>query len=232
MPEYPDTIDQTEYDQYTAAWATLLTSGSAEDLAQAFGLPGVGRITFLTFSLDQLLALVSAAEVRHIKARLLLLPDTLGVPRFGAALFATDADDTRLTDYYIPTPTAATSTQTVEPATGPSTSIPREETLDWLTSWLTATALATAQFTTPYGPLQGSNFQVSTFQDPLAAAPPYADQSLFFNLGLHASGPGLAQTLAPVVYISALTSRTQGTIEGIPIRGGFYDMSMPAPPAP
>ena len=232
MPEYPDTIDQADYTQYTAAWATLLTSGSAEELAQAFELPGVGRITFLTFSLDQLLVLVSVAEVSHIKARLLLMPDALGVPRFGAALFATDADGGRLSDYYIPTPAAATATQTVEPAAGPSTSIPREQTLDWLTSWLTTTALTTTQFTTPYGPLQGSNFAVATFQDPLAAAPPYADQSLFFNLGLHTAGPGLAQTLAPVVYISALTSRTQGTIEGIPIGGGFYDMAVPSPPSP
>jgi len=229
MPASSDSISQQQYDQYTADWAALIHNGNDDALEQAFRVPRVGRITFLTFSIDQILALVSAAEVSHIKARFLLLPEAAGVARFSATLFATDATGERLSEYYIPTSAAATTTQPVKPSPGPSTRIPQAVALSWLTDWVAASLLTTALFTTPSGPLQGCSFEVSTFQDPLAAALPYAGQSLFFNLGLGTTESELAPEL--VVYINALGSRTQGSIRGLPTDDSFYDSSSRCPPS-
>ncbi len=226
MSEYPDFITPEQYDQYTAAWAALIDSGDATALEQAFEAPGGARLNFLNFSLDQIVALVTAPGVRSIKARFLLMPSPASGSRFSVALFAADtpAKDTSepLTPYYIPTPAPATTTQTVEPAPGPSTQLPRAEAVRWLSDWANTTPqdFTTDIFTTDSGPLQGGNFEVSTFQDPLAAAPPYADKTLFLNLGLIQDPEPTADL---VVYIGALGSRTQGSIEGLPTGDDYYD---------
>jgi len=231
MPTYPDTIDQNQYDQYTAAWAALIASGNNDTLQQAFQAPDGARLNFLNFSLDQVVALVTAPGVLSIKARFLLVPDAAGVPRFSLTLFATDTpaknDEESLSAYYIPTSAVATTTQVVEPAPGPDTKISRPEAVAWLTAWATTEDFTTDIFTTDSGPLKGGNFEVSTFQDPLAAAPPYANKSLFLNLGLLADPE---PTAALVVYIAPLGSRVQGSVEGLPTADSYYDNASYCPP--
>jgi hypothetical protein len=228
MPEYPDSITKEQYDQYIADWATLISSGNNDLLQQAFEAPNGARLNFLNFSLDQIVALVTTPGVRSIKARFLLMPDAAGVPRFSLALFADDTpakdDSHRLSPYYIPTPAVATTAQTVESALGPNTSISYDEALGWLTEWVNADPFDTDIFTTDSGPLKGFNFEVSTFQDPLAAAPPYAEKSLFLNLGLI---PDPEPTAALFVYIAPLGSRS---VAGLPIDGTYYDMGNACPP--
>lgn len=233
MPEYPDTITQAQYDEYTANWAALIESGNNDALRQAFQAPNGARFTFLNFSLDQVVALVTAPRVLSIKARFLLMPDSAGTPRFSAALFAADtpAKDTSepLTPYYIPTPAPATTTQPVEPAPGPSTQLPQTEAVRWLSDWANTKpeAFTTDIFATDSGPLHGCNFEVSTFQDPLAAAWPYADKTLFLNLGLiHDPEP----TSDLVVYIGALGSRAQGSVEGLPTDDEYFNGGKACPP--
>jgi hypothetical protein len=231
MPENPAYITPTQYKQYAAAWKELIGGGNTDLLQQAFEAPNGARLNFLNFSLDQIVALVTTPDVRSIKARFLLMPDTAGVPRASLTLFAADTpakDDAKsLSEYYIPTSAAATTTQTVEPAPGPDTSIPYARGVSWLTDWADTKDFTTEIFNTDVGPLQGLNFEVSTFQDPLAAAPPYADKSLFINLGLI---PDPEPTAALVVYIAALGSRTQGSVEGLPSDRTYYDKGDYCPP--
>lgn len=227
MPEYPDFITEQQYIDYQQAWVNLIKQGDADPtkLQAAFELPGVERITFLTFSLDQIAALVTTPGVQSIKARFLLLPDG----RFSLTLFASDEmpDNVAkcLSKYYIPTPAAATTAPEVEPSEGPDTRVPAAEAKQWLDAWV-QNELTTGPFDTDSGPLEGCNFTVSTFQDPLAAAWPYADKTLFVNLGL-IPDPELTSVLA--VYIAPLSSRRQGSTEGLP-DGGYYDGGSLCPP--
>jgi hypothetical protein len=229
MPEYPDTITPAQYDQYTSDWAALIETGNDDALRPAFQAPNGERFTFLTFSLDQVVALVTAPGARSIKARFLLMPDTMGTPRFSLALFASDEApdniDTCLSAYYIPTPAQATSTQHVERSAGPDTSVPADEAKQRLNAWV-QNELTTELFNTDSGPLKGGNFTVSTFQDPLAAAWPYADKTLFVNLGL-IYDPELTSDL--VVYIAPLSSRQQGSTAGLP-DDGYYNTMQHCPP--
>lgn len=231
MLENPDFITPDQYKQYAAAWEELIASRNNDLLQQAFQAPNGARLNFLNFSLDQIVALVTASGVRSIKARFLLMPDAAGVSRASLTLFASDTpakDDTKsLSEYYIPTSAAAATTQTVEPAPGPGTSIPYEEALRWLADWVKTDEFNTEIFNTDVGPLKGLNFEVSTFQDPLAAASPYEDKSLFLNLGLIQDPE---PTAALVVYIAALGSRTQGSLEGLPSDGAYYDNGTYCPP--
>jgi hypothetical protein len=231
MLENPDFITLDQYKQYTAAWEELIASRNNELLQQAFQAPTGARLNFLNFSLDQIVALVTMPGVHSIKARFILMPDAAGVSRASLTLFASDTpakDDAKsLSEYYITTSAAATTTQTVEPAPGPDTKIPYEEAMRWLADWVRTNDFNTEIFTTDSGPLKGFNFEVSTFQDPLAAAPPYEDKSLFLNLGLIQDPE---PTAALVVYIAPLNSRTQGSIEGLPTDGDYYDQGDMCPP--
>lgn len=226
MPEYPDFITERQYLDYQQAWVNLIKEGDPTKLQTAFALPGVERITFLTFSLDQIATLVTTPGAQSIKARFLLMPDG----RFSLTLFASDGvadtNDKCLSKYYIPTPAAATTAPQVEPSSGPDTSITVNEATQWLNAWV-QNELTTELFNTDSGPLQGCNFTVSTFQDPLAAAWPYADKTLFLNLGL-LPDPELTSVL--VVYIAPLSSRQQGTTAGLPDAGGYYDQGGLCPP--
>ena len=226
MPEYPDFITERQYLDYQQRWVNLIKEGDPTKLQAAFALPGVERITFLTFSLDQIAALVTTPGAQSIKARFLLMPDG----RFSLTLFASDGvadtNDKCLSKYYIPTPAAATTAPQVEPSAGPDTHILRSEAVTRLTAWL-ADELTAEIFTTDFGPLTGCNFTVSAFQDPLAAAWPYADKSLFLNLG---AVPDPEPTSSLFVYIAPLSSRRQGSTEGLPDDGGYYNDAKLCPP--
>jgi hypothetical protein len=226
MPEYPDFITEQQYFDYQQAWVNLIKQGDDTKLQTAFALPGVERITFLTFSLDQIATLVTTPGAQSIKARFLLLPDG----RFSLTLFASDSGPDNvaksLSPYYIPTPAAATTAPQVEPSEGPDTHISQSEAVTRLTAWLTD-ELTAETFNTDFGPLQGFNFTVSTFQDPLAAAWPYADKSLFLNLGVI---PDPEPTSSLVVYIAPLSSRRQGSVQGLPDGDGYYNGGGLCPP--
>ncbi len=224
-----ESISPEQYETYSVAWRELIHSANDDELAQAFQTPASERSNFLTFSIDQIRALVSAVGAALIKARFLLMPDATGQARFSVTLFAVDAKGDPLSAYYIPTQLAATTAQAVESSDEPSTQITPAEALHWLTDWVEADALATAMFTTSHGPLHGYNFEVSTFKDPLAEAHPYDEKNLFLNCGLRTETEITLITL--VVYISQIGSRVQGSLAGIPGDGPFYDTGLPCPPA-
>ncbi len=232
MPD-ASTITKAQYDQYTSDWAALIESGNNDLLRQAFQAPNGARFTFLNFSLDQVVALVAAPGVLSIKARFLLMPEGASGSRFSVALFAADTPakntDEPLTPYYIPTSAPATTTQTVDPSSGPDTKIPQPEAVGRLTDWANTqpSNFTTDIFTTDSGPLRGCNFEVSTLQDPLAAAPPYGTKSLFLNLGL-IQDPEPTSDL--VVYIGELGSRVQGSVKGLPTDDVYYNHSALCPP--
>lgn len=235
MPENQaaDSISQVQYDQYTTDWAKLVADGEA--LAQAFQASGVERINFLTFSIDQISSLVNAPGVALIKARFLYVTDEAASPYFSTTLFALDADGKRLSDYYIPSLPGllpAAPAQPAGPAAGPDTRIARELALEWLTAWVNEEELVPSLFRTLNAPLKGYNFEVSTFEAPLAAAQPYAGKGLFLNLGLHQDpdSPEPHRMLDLVVYINRLDSRTQGTLAGLPNDESYYNSGMPCPP--
>lgn len=228
------TISPEQYQDYTAAWTELVAAANPDALTQAFELPGVARLNFLTFSIDQLLALVSAAGAHSIKARFLLMPAAPDQSRFTTTLFAVDVDNKCVSDYYVPTQApavAAAAGQAVAP--GESPKLPREEAVRWLTDWVKAPALLPAFFTTSHGPMHGYNFELGTFTDPLAAAQPYEGKVLFLNLGLEALSDAAvtAQVCNLVVYINLLDGRQQGSVEGLPADESFYDHGSVCPPA-
>jgi len=235
MPENQaaDSISQEDYDTYTANWLTLVNDPDPTALPKAFQIPEVSRINFLNFTLDQVTALV-APDVVTIKARFLAIADGANVLRFSTALFGLDADNKRLTDYYVPLPPQAGG-PTTEPAssgTGPNPHISRKDALEWLTAWVDANALTASLFSTPNGPLRGYNFGVGTLKDPLAAAQPTDGKGLFLNLGLHhdPTSPQIPQTLDLVLYINMLGSRTQGTLAGAPDDESYYNGGHGCPP--
>lgn len=231
----PGNISPEQYQEYADAWIKLVDSGNQDALTQAFQLPEVARLNFLTFSIDQVVALVSAADAHTIKARFLLIPDeATGRSRFSATLFATDADNKTVTDYYLPTqaPTPPATTGQVA-TTNESTKLPREEAVRWLTDWVDARALLPAFFASSHGPMHGYNYELSTFTDPLAAAAPYDGKVLFLNLGLEPllDGQAATQLCNLVVYINLSASRTQGSVAGLPADESFYDKGDVCPPA-
>lgn len=235
MPDIGDSgsISPEQYQDYADAWTALIASGNQDALTQAFQLPEVARLNFLTFSIDQVSKLVSAAGAHTIKARFLLLPSAADQPRFSATLFATDADNKCVSDYYVPTQALAAADTGVATALAESTKLSREIAVRWLTEWVNTPALLPACFITGHGPMHGYNFELSTFADPLAAAQPYEGKSLFLNLGLEAlpDEPVADQVCNLVVYINLLNGRKQGSVAGLPNDDSFYNHGSACPPA-
>lgn len=229
-----DSIDQNQYDTYTAAWLTLATDPTA--LPPAFQVPEVDCINFLNFTIDQVTAL-TAPGVTLIKARFLAIADDQNILRFSTALFGLDADSKRLTEYYVPMPPlgGAPTTQPTGSGVGTNPHITRKEALEWLTAWDNTSPITPALFKVfSNTTLRGYNFEVGALKDPLAAAQPTDGKGLFLNLGLHHDpySPDLAYILDLVFYINMLGSRAQGTLAGLPDDESFYNSGQPCPPKP
>ena len=140
--------------------------------------------------------------------------------RFGIALYATDALGGRISTYFLndPEPAPATVTAPTEHKTleeiksghetatygvaatddgaDASGQVPFNLVKKWINNWQSAPQLSTAMFQTHYGPLQGYNFQLSDFVDPLFQAKTFVQNTLRVIFDLKAYYPAYPERQA------------------------------------
>lgn len=198
-------LTQAEFEHRAASWADLLQRASLAELQHLFEPDGQPRQTYVSFDLaTTITSLLSTVGIAGVSLRFVLHHphhhhEPAGGhkhPRFGIVLYATDALNGRISTYYLndpePTPAAApTEDKTFEGngpdaetgtysavETGAAGQIPFNLVKKWIDNWKNAPQLSAAMFQTYYGPLQGYDFKLSDFIDPLFQAKTFAQNTL------------------------------------------------------
>lgn len=150
-------LDPVKFNTASAAWTDAVTSGG--DLLHYFqnsvvspGLPPpppplpVNKLQYVTFSVDDMIALVSTVGVRYIRAQFLLMPVPPEAsekhpefeeykeykPRFTVALYALDSLKCRISAYFAG---AAGAMMPFIPAPGDEGCVPFDLVQHWLRAW-------------------------------------------------------------------------------------------------
>lgn len=195
-PQPPTLLSQHQFSAYSAAWVDAVRHG--DSLPAIFQQPGQpAKASFVRFPLQDIVWLVSTVGSQRIKVQFLLKPDAGPDadplrPRFTMALFSADAQDGRISAYYLGKNTAPaeiadneqhileTSDQLPGSALMKAASIggqlPHGLAGVWLKNWVNIDVVTPDLFTTSYGPLQGYVFDLKDFMDPL-----FYSQSFFSN---------------------------------------------------
>lgn len=169
-------ISPAEYDQGAASWLLAASDPAGVILAQSF-TQTTGLLSAVSFSGWQIARLVSTVGATAVKARFVILHDAQARPHFSVALFATDAQDTRVSSYYLaqpylPTQHAAGVSGVDAQAAGrrsPSVralaryDVPDVLTRLWLNDWSRVKRVTPDLFATSYGPLRGYSYGVEEF---------------------------------------------------------------------
>ncbi|GAC1369687.1 MAG: hypothetical protein NVSMB30_07750 [Hymenobacter sp.] len=222
-------ISQEQFDRYASEWLSLSSDPVGTELTHCFELPSEkARLLALSFPVMQMVELVSAVGVRSIKARFLVVRDLDNQPHFSVALFATDAQDTRLTAYYL-------AERYWQPGGEQAASLRMEIAnvlaRHWAANWANAGRypLAPSLFASGYGPLRGYNFDIIDFMKPLLPLQALGDQRLLLDLGLHTYFRPGPRGDAPVATFG-LMLRLTGS--GVQTAGAdpSYDVAQPCPP--
>jgi len=194
---HPSLINQQQFNAYSAAWVDAVRHG--DSLPAIFQQPGQpDKSSFVRFPLQDIVWLVSTVGSQRIKVQFLLKPDEGPDadplrPRFTVALFSTDAQDGRISAYYLgnnraPEPAAnneLAATKGDDQAlslkmtalTSIGGQLPHGLAGVWLKNWMKPGLVVTPDlFMTSYGPLQGYMFDLDDFMDPL-----FYSQSFFNN---------------------------------------------------
>jgi hypothetical protein len=217
-PDSPtNLISQKQFDQYTARWLTAVTSTHYQVLQRSLQPTdeSASRMLSVTFSLQDLILLVSTVGASYIEARFLLkgeeeagqLAENANNERFTIALYATDAHSNRVSAYYLaqdpPVSKSSNidSTFTDDCTADDAQQVPHYVVRTWLINWQKEPELTPALFTTGYGPLQGYRFSLDDFKQPLFSAPSINNQPPLFDLrisfGLHKYYPAVPESLEP-----------------------------------
>ena len=215
-------LSPEDFNQYSSNWLAVASDPASPELAPSF-MASDERILLVRLPIDRMVSLLSAVGVKQVKARFLLLPRSTGAPIFALALYAADAQDKRLSAYYVTEGHATTSPAPPE-ATG---GIPTALADTWLTNWKTVPQITTALFATSYGVLQGYNFKVEEFLAPLMSDPSFENLELQLSFGLseyyNATGDGeLTQTFGLLSRVYSAQQPGGGS--------GYYDILAPTPP--
>jgi len=215
-------ITPAQFEQYFATWLTIASASDTTALKACFERDAA-RLLLVRYPLKRVLSLLSTPGIAQIKARFLVIPGEGAAPsRFSIALYATNLSDERVSAYYV--------------AEGDTTSAPLPPSLDggvpnelaqrWTDNWQSVAELTAAMFTLDSATLQGYNFPVKDFVQPLFSNQPFADQEYHLSFGLYE-------------YFSPLSSDAEAQTFGLllrlytPQQGGgigFFDMSTPCPP--
>ncbi|QKG54328.1 hypothetical protein [Hymenobacter sp. BRD67] len=219
-------ITQQEFNTYSAAWSEAISSG--HNLPEIFQRTGQARLTYVKFSLQTIVWLLSTVGARSVKAQFLLKPDAdLKQSHFTLALYATDALNGRISAYYL----ADNQTSSDQPPFNDQ--IPHDLVKAWLQNWTAAKQVTPAMFASSYGPMEGYSFDIADFMDPLFAARTYDNKEMHIGFGLHehypASGTELKQTFGLVIRIYK-TTQTAARVQDDPSDEPFFDLSHPFPP--
>ncbi|MFD2720673.1 hypothetical protein ACFST9_18270 [Hymenobacter monticola] len=220
-------LTQEEFNQYSAAWLSLVSQSDSPSLPGSFQAESGDRVLYVSFPILRVAELVSAVGAKQIKARFVLVPDG-GQQKFSLVLFAADATqepEGRKSAYYLAEPSW---TQATSPVLGET--VPDNLAAIWLAGWKTAPSVTSAMFATPDGPLEGYNFDLKDFLNPLFTDQPYDQQEIRVWLGLHSYySPTIlnspTQTFGLVVRRFDPQQTAQRSIGEM-----YYDMSTPCPP--
>jgi hypothetical protein len=243
-------LTQSEFDTVAAAWTNFIQGASPAEVQALFQAraPTINQYQVsASFSLagttaapSYLVALLSTPGIAQVAARFVLLPptdadaDKPAAPRFRLVLYAADQRGARLSAYY----QSDATWQTILPQepTAVGGLVPYNLIKGWLNGWATAATtqqLRPALFATAYGPLQGYNFDLGDFLDPLFAAKTFTDQRLFIRFGLKAYYPAYPEILAAPAQTFGLVVRLYSPskeADSDELSGPSYDMSKPYPP--
>ena len=211
------------------------------------------KLQYVTFSVQDMIALVSTVGVRYIRAQFILLPTPLGIdtsPRFTVVLYALDSLKCRISAYFAGNVTME-AMKPSKPSNGNDGAVPFDLVQTWLKAWQTLPDVKSDMFGTNYGPLQGYIFDLRDFIDPLF--PPMSDPNLYelrVYFGLHCykitSGSNVEsdETVGLVLSVQKketarlplrfnrnksllLSGNTDQVADG---DDGYYDLSHPNPP--
>ncbi|RZK32160.1 MAG: hypothetical protein EOO63_02165 [Hymenobacter sp.] len=263
-PQPPRLLSQQQFNAYSAAWVDAVRHG--DSLPAIFQQPGQpAKSSFVRFPLQDIVWLVSTVGSQRIKVQFLLKPDAGPDadplrPRFTMALFSADAQDGRISAYYLGKNTAPTETTDNEQATQGNNDQPLGSALVkaaniggqlphglagvWLKNWVNVAAVTPDLFTTNYGPLQGYVFDLQDFMDPLFYSQSFFNDpeeaqnfELRIGFGLHEFYPAFPEgttskkTFGLVLRIYQKDSQKPAL--AVPSNGSsepFYDLSVTSPP--
>jgi hypothetical protein len=243
-------LTQVEFDTAAAAWATFIQTASLSEVQALFQAGNSkNRLYQTSASFDltgtatdpsYLAALLSTPGIAQVMVRFVLLPPaelgaaTPAAPRFRLVLYAADLRGGRLSAYY----QSDATWQEIKPAqlTEFQGLVPYNLIKGWLNAWAaaaTAQQLRSTLFATSYGPLQGYNFDLGDFLDPLFAAKSFTGQRLFLRFGLKTYYPAYPEGLAAPAQAFGLVVRLYSPSEetdGEELSGPSYDVAKPYPP--
>lgn len=263
-PQPPTLLLQHQFNAYSAAWVDAVRHG--DSLPAVFQQPGQSvRSSFVRFPLQDIVWLVSTVGSQRIKVQFLLKPDAGPNadplrPRFTIALFSADAQDGRISAYYLgnnlsPEQVADSEQDTQHSDAMPATvTLMKEGSIDgqlphglagvWLKNWVNLDVVTPDLFTTSYGPLQGYVFDLKDFMDPL-----FYSQSFFNNpedaqnyelrvgFGLHEFYPAFPEGTASKKTFGLLlriyqkdSSKSAMALTPDSSSAPLYDLSEPSPP--
>ena len=228
-------------------WLTTRAAGGTA-LADSLLWPNKAtRLSAVHFPVMQIVELVSTVGVQSIRARFVMLPDEKNL-RFTVVLYAAGADGTVLSSYYLanrywllqsgsPAPHANPGSRVSELRLGrsvPKNVIPKSLASYWVDNW-TSSRYATSSdlFTSAGQPMQGYNFTVSDFMDPLRGLNDFNNQLLAMNFCLHTFLKFNGKADAKVASLGLLLQMTNTTEKDeAGTDDELYDMAIPSPPAP
>jgi hypothetical protein len=241
-------LTQFEFDAAAIAWASFIQNASPGEV-QALFQAGNGASflyqTSVSFDLtgtatapSYLAALLSTPGIAQVNIRFVLLPlaepsaDAPAPPRFRLVLYAADERGGRLSAYY----QSDAAWQEIAPLADSGGLVPYNLIKGWLNAWAegaVAQQLRPALFATTYGPLQGYNFELRDFLDPLFAVKSFTDQRLFIRFGLKTYYPAYPEALAAPAQTFGLVVRLYSPssgADGAELSGPSYDLSVQVPP--
>ena len=232
----------------TDLWLSTRNAGGADLTSCLLPPNATTRLPTVYFPVMQIVELVSAVGVQSIRARFVLLRDDNQQLRFSVALHAAAADGTVLSSYYLanrywlpktgsPPPRTASKGLVQEFKLSRSVSknvVPKALVSYWTDNWKDHKRYPTSPelFTSAGQPMQGYNFTVSDFMDPLRGVNEYGSQLLAMNFGLHTFLRITGATDAPIASFGVMLQMTNTTEKDEMGAGDdAYDMGNPSPPA-
>ncbi len=245
-------LTQSEFDAVSSAWTSFIERSSPSEVQALFQTAkGTSQryqtsvsfdLTGTATSPSYLAALLSTPSLAQVMARFVLLPpaepepstSTPAAPRFRVVLYAADLRGGRLSAYY----QSDAAWQEIKPAQLDNFQglVPYNLIKGWLNAWVavaTAQQLRPALFSTAYGPLQGYNFDLGDFLDPLFAAKSFTGQRLFIRFGLKTYYPAYPENLAAPAQAFGLVVRLYSPsdeADADELRGPSYDLALQVPP--
>jgi hypothetical protein len=258
MPAQTSFLDPTSFNTAAAAWTDAVSKeGSLSpfflNYPNSYISPTtvpVEKLQYVTFSVNDMVALVSTVGVRYIRAQFVLLPPAEGVVRFTVVLYALDSQRGRISAYY------AGATGAMVPGALPATpdspnaggELPVDLVQSWIGAWQNLTDISPDMFDTNYGPLQGYIFNLQDFIDPLFPSYLTSGYELRVYLGLHSYNITSANITTPDTTVGLVISVQPESTPRLPINyllnknklvsnnandgddSGYYDLSHPSPP--